>query len=284
MEMIVIVISNKDVASVNISRALLSHDGWHEKGDFQHGIAYGQKSLCLVIIEDLHLHHDHIDQQIRKELKIIPSVIIFASRHTSRSQKKTLSVHPLGNYGEALYGGKHHVLVPSAPLLMTRALRKLYEKKRFHKLDYDVCYEVTHHGPTRLEKPLIFMELGSSKTEWVIHEAGEFIASVIINTIFKYLEFKKESEQKIGLGFGGTHYGPNFKRLISEKHIAMSFICPKYYIQELDRDLISKMVNNTTEKVDYFIVDWKGTNSEDKKHLIPLLEEFNIPIKKTKEF
>ena len=44
------------------------------------------------------------------------------------------------------------------------------------------------------------------------------------------------------------------------------------------------MIKNTLEKVDYFIVDWKGTNSDDKKHLIPLLEEFEVPIKKTKEF
>ena len=98
MEMIFIVISKKDVASVNIGHALLTHDGWHEKKDFQHGIAYGNGYLYLVIIEDLHLHHDRIDEQIRKDLQIAPSVIIFASRHTSRSQKKTLSVHPLGNY------------------------------------------------------------------------------------------------------------------------------------------------------------------------------------------
>jgi D-tyrosyl-tRNA(Tyr) deacylase len=44
------------------------------------------------------------------------------------------------------------------------------------------------------------------------------------------------------------------------------------------------MVENTIEPIDYFIIDWKGTNSEDKKHLIPLLEEFEIPLKKTKEF
>jgi hypothetical protein len=43
------------------------------------------------------------------------------------------------------------------------------------------------------------------------------------------------------------------------------------------------MVNNTLEKVDYFIIDWKGTNSEDKRYLLPMLEDFNIPIKKTKE-
>ena len=128
------------------------------------------------------------------------------------------------------------------------------------------------------------MELGSSKKEWVISDAAESIATVIITTIFKFLDYKKKGDQQIGLCFGGTHYAPNYHRLIRNKNIAMSFICPKYYIQELNIDLIRKMIENTFEKVDYFIIDWKGTNSEDKKHLIPLLEEFDIPIKKTKEF
>ena len=44
------------------------------------------------------------------------------------------------------------------------------------------------------------------------------------------------------------------------------------------------MINNTEENIDYFIIDWKGTSSADKKHLIPILEEFNIPIKKRKDF
>ena len=127
------------------------------------------------------------------------------------------------------------------------------------------------------------MELGSSKEEWEIDDAGELLTNAIINAIYKFSNFKEEGNQLIGLGFGGTHYAPNFHRLIRNKNIAMSFICPKYYIQGLDRDLIKKMIDNTSEEVDYFVVDWKGTNSEDKKHLIPLLEEFNIPIRKTKD-
>ena len=58
----------------------------------------------------------------------------------------------------------------------------------------------------------------------------------------------------------------------------------KYYIQGLNYELIKMMIENTLEKVDYFVVDWKGTNSADKQHLVPLLEEFNIPVKKTKDF
>ena len=38
------------------------------------------------------------------------------------------------------------------------------------------------------------------------------------------------------------------------------------------------------EKVEFFVIDWKGTNSADKQHLMPILEEYDIPIKKTKDF
>ncbi|KKM01310.1 hypothetical protein LCGC14_1795680, partial [marine sediment metagenome] len=112
----------------------------------------------------------------------------------------------------------------------------------------------------------------------------EFLATAILQSIFKYIEYNGKKNQEIGIGFGGTHYSPNFSRLIRNKDVAMSFLCPKYYIQSLTVDMIKQTIDNTLENVDYFIVDWKGTNSEDKKHLIPLLEEFNIPIRKTKEF
>jgi D-tyrosyl-tRNA(Tyr) deacylase len=68
------------------------------------------------------------------------------------------------------------------------------------------------------------------------------------------------------------------------KNIAMAFICPKYYIQDLNRVMIESMINNTLEQVDYFIIDWKGTNAKDKDHLFPLLEQFDIPIKRRKDF
>jgi D-tyrosyl-tRNA(Tyr) deacylase len=128
------------------------------------------------------------------------------------------------------------------------------------------------------------MELGSSKTEWSIIDAGELVAKIVIITIHNYLKLKKKGDQEICIGFGGTHYAPNFRRLIENSNLAISFICPKYYIQELNGEMIAEMIRNTAEEVDYFLIDWKGTNSADKKHLIPLLEEFDIPIKKTKDF
>ena len=217
---------------------------------------------------------------------LAPDLIIFASRHTSKTARPAFLVHSTGNWGKnADFGGKPQDLSKTSALLHKAGIESLREQiEKFTIPDFSLDMEVTHHGPTTLDIPLIFMELGSSKQEWLIKEAGELVANAIVNAVFKYLDYKEEKTQQIGLGFGGTHYAPNFNRLITNNNIALSFICPKYYIQELNENLIRMMIDNTLEKIDYFVVDWKGTNSQDKKHLIPLLEEFDIPIRKTRSF
>ncbi len=230
----------------------------------------------LIFLNDLKL----------EESGIKPDFLIFASRHTSKTARPAFLVHTTGNWGKkAEFGGDPYTLSRSSALLLKAGFISLSKKDLPPILsDFSFDIEVTHHGPTKLEIPLLFMELGSSKVEWGIDDAGESVANAVINTIYYYFELKETGNQKIGLGFGGTHYAPNFQRLIGTKNIAISFICPKYYIQELNREMILKMISNTSEKVDFFLIDWKGTNSADKQHLIPLLQEFDIPIKKTKDF
>ena len=230
----------------------------------------------LIFLDDLKL----------EESKISPDFLIFASRHTSKTARPAFLVHTTGNWGKSNdFGGDPQSLSLTSALLLKAGFISFIEKDLpviLSNFSFDI--EVTHHGPTKLEIPLIFMELGSSKVEWGIVDAGESVASTVINTIFNYLKLKKKGDQEICLGFGGTHYAPNFRRLIEKTNLAVSFICPKYYIQELNSEIILKMIRNTSEKVDFFLIDWKGTNSADKKHLLPLLEEINIPIKKTKDF
>lgn len=232
----------------------------------------------LIFLNDLKL----------SETEINPDLLIFASRHTSKTARPAFLAHTTGNWSkDADFGGEPYDLSLTSALFHKAGFISIFEQETIissNQTTFSSDVEVTHHGPTTLEKPLVFMELGSSKAEWNIKEAGESLAKTILNTILKYHKLKEETNQKIGLGFGGTHYAPNFNRLIGSKDVALSFICPKYYIQELNIEMIEKMIKNTIEPVDYFIIDWKGTNSADKKHLIPLLEEFKIPTKKTKDF
>ncbi len=240
-------------------------------------IYLGLTKESLIFLDNLNLGKSAIN----------PDLIIFASRHRSKAQRPAFLAHLTGNWSsKAEFGGNPSELSLASALLFKAGILSLLENSKICTVlaNFSTDIEVTHHGPTTLEKPLIFMELGSTKEEWSIDEAGEVVANSIINAIYKCLDFKKKKDQYIGLGFGGTHYAPNFQRLVINSNVAMSFICPKYYIQELNRDLIAQMIENTLESVDYFIIDWKGTNSEDKKHLVPLLEEFDIPIKKTKDF
>ena len=229
----------------------------------------------LIFLNDLRLNESDIN----------PDLLIFASRHTSKTSRPAFLVHTTGNWSKNVdFGGNPYDLSQASALLHKACFISLIAQENSMSFgDFSLDIEVTHHGPTTLEKPLVFIELGSSKEEWIINEAGEFLTMAIFKAIFYHLDFNQDQKQKIGLGFGGPHYAPNFNRLIRNRDIAMSFICPKYYIQELNNELIKKMIDNTIEKVNYFIIDWKGTSSEDKKHLITVLENFDIPIKKTKE-
>lgn len=295
-----IITSTEDKASMNIRDNFLNSKlyrfkmmdfKWFNNSIFKFDKISKENKKNLIIKEN-HIYLGLIEQPLifldNLELdksQMNPDLIIIASRHASKTARPAFLVHTTGNWGyDAEFGGNPQELSQTSALLHKAGFLSLIEQSNLRNLkDFSLDIEVTHHGPTSLGKPLIFIELGSSKEEWNIYEAGELVANAIVDTIFKYLNFKQQNDQYICLGFGGTHYAPNFNRLIKNKKVAMSFICPKYYIQELNRKLIKMMIQNTFEKVDFFVIDWKGTNSEDKKHLIPLLEEFDILIKKIKE-
>ncbi|TFG06125.1 MAG: hypothetical protein EU539_08500 [Promethearchaeota archaeon] len=298
---ILIITSTEDIASINIRNNLLNSKSWEfSELDFtwHDNALFKLDEIKLEKEKDfnpnvnkvyLGLTHDpliNLDNLRLEDTQINPDSLIFASRHRSKTSKPAFLVHTTGNWSrEAKFGGEPRRLSHSSAFLIKSGFISLVEQHELSNLKkFSIDMEVTHHGPTDLEKPLIFIELGSSKKEWVIQEAGRVVAQAIINTVLNYLKLQHDETSKVGLGFGGTHYAPQFRKLSLKEDMAISFICPKYYIEDLDETMIAQMISNTREEVDYFIVDWKGTNSQEKRHLIPLLEEFEIPIKKSKDF
>ena len=301
MTQFLIITSEEDKASINIRNKLLNDDllqfrklktEWHNNPLIQlefvtakrdwaqfftnHQIFLGLTDEPLIHLNDLKLELSGIN----------PDLLIFASRHRSETARPAFLVHTTGNWSDkADYGGFPRKLSKSSALLLKVGYSSLESQRHIKDfLDFSLDIEVTHHGPTSLGKPLIFMELGSSEEEWKIEKAALTVGHAILQTCLEYTESQKNNPPEIGIGFGGTHYAPQFKKLISSKNVALSFICPKYYIRDLDKEIIGQMISNNLEPINCFIIDWKGTNSDDKKHLIPLLEEFDLPIKKTKDF
>jgi D-aminoacyl-tRNA deacylase len=241
-----------------------------------HQIYLGLTNEPLIRLDDLKLEGSEIN----------PDLLIFASRHRSETARPAFLVHTTGNWSDkADYGGNAQELSKSSAMLLKMAYSSLESQRSIKEmLDFSLDIEVSHHGPTSIEKPLIFMELGSSEKEWKIEKAALVVGHAILNTCLEYVEALESKLPEIGIGFGGTHYAPQFKKLVSNKNVAVSFICPKYYIQDLTKEIIEQMISNNLEPINCFLIDWKGTNSDDKKHLIPILEGFDLPIKKTRDF
>jgi len=290
-----IITSTEDIASMNIRDKLLNSkeysfrelsDKWYnhniyllnntEKIKSENKVYIGLTDERLIFLDNLKL----------EELNFTPDVLIFASKHASKSTRPALLIHTTGNWNEeASFGGNPKEIAYSSALLLKMGFLSLIESSsKLEEGKYSIDLEVNHHGPTNHSIPLIFMELGSIKEEWKDQEAGKVVANAIIKTIEKYLTLKNEKIQ-IGLGFGGPHYTPQFKKLIANTNVALAHICPKYFVQDLNEDMIKQIIEKTIEpKIDSFIFDWKGLSSQDKAHLNQILKEFNIEIRKVKEF
>jgi len=223
--MLCIVVSRKDVASKNMAKFLMEMEKWRERD----GIYVGDDRI-LYMIEDEHIYHNNIDREV-EERGYFPSVFVFASRHSSRAKKKTLSVHPVGNYGKAEYGGFDRTLVKTAPLLMRNALELLKEKEME---GYEVCYEATHHGPF-MKKPCFFIEVGSTLEEWNDMKACRAVAETILEM--------EEKSYEVAIGIGGGHYAPRFTDIALTKKVAFGHIAARYAVDYLDEEMITKMID-----------------------------------------
>ena len=89
---------------------------------------------------------------------------------------------------------------------------------------------------------------------------------------------------RAAIGFGGTHYCAGFNKIQLQGDIAMSHVCPKYHVMKLDTDLVQQMLDMTKEEVDVAILDWKGMNSDEREHVIKILDNLKVPWERAREY
>jgi D-aminoacyl-tRNA deacylase len=147
----------------------------------------------------------------------------------------------------------------------------LYEKLDKLK-DYQIVIEATHHGPTSLSKPSLFIEIGSSIEQWNDRNAIEIVCDTLIQTL-RDIRYAR----KVAIGLGGTHYPLKFNKLLLESEYALGHIAPKYALEFVDEHILDQMIDKSIEKIDNIILDWKGLGRE-KERLKDLLSSYNLEI------
>jgi D-aminoacyl-tRNA deacylase len=274
--MILIVASNKDIASLNIRKQILSHYSFDEKQEkFQSNPAY-QTEIDNKNIELVTLNDESVRAQNLPDTFTNLELIVFISRHSSISGTPTLSVHTPGNLAKAELGGVPNKVSISPANAMREALKMMMKLKDEMKLDYQVCYEGTHHGPS-LDVPTMFAELGSSPKQWQDEKAAEVVAHAAIKAVRQF----GSKPVKAALGIGGPHYNSKFTRMALEKEVAFGHIIPKYAVPEADLNAIKQCIDRTLEKVETIILDWKGIKGQEKDPLIKTLMDMGTPFEKT---
>ena len=157
-ENFLIVASKLDKAGVNITTQL------SQFGDFK-----------FYLVDKEIIHTENIDLERVNAFDFV----IFASKHKSESNEKTLSVHAPGNWRSADFGGEPGKACKSSALFMKQVFEKIHENMLQYNLkEYKLTLEATHHGPL-IDKPCIFIEIGSTETEWADRKAGFIVAKSI---------------------------------------------------------------------------------------------------------
>lgn len=273
-DMILLVSSKKDVASMNIAKQILENYSFEEKASFQGNPAYetilGNRKVRLITLNEESVKAQSLTNSF-DELDLM----VFISRHSSESGTPTLSVHTPGNLGKAELGGLPRRVSISPANAMRNALRTMARLRSEMQLSYDVSYECTHHGPS-LDVPTMFVELGSSAAQWNDPVGAEAVAQAAMEAVSAF----GVSQAKAVLGIGGPHYNSKFTRIALENDLAFGHIIPKYAIEGIDNEIIRHCVDRTLEKVDNAILDWKGIKGENKVSLVKMLTEIGLPFEK----
>ena len=272
---ILLVASNKDIASLNIAKQIISHYPFEKStANFQENPIY-QASIADREVKLVTLSEESIYAQNLTDFFHNLQLIVFISRHSSVSGTPTLSVHTPGNLGEAELGGFPRQVSISPANAMKNALKTMMQFKKEMQLEYEVSYECTHHGPS-LGVPAMFTELGSSLKQWNDHGAAEVVAHAAMEAISNF----DESKARAVLGIGGPHYNAKFTRVALEDELAFGHIIPKYAIPHVDIEILKQCVDKTLEKVELAVLDWKGIKSGYKSKLVEMLKEVNVTFKK----
>ncbi|MDP3986765.1 MAG: D-aminoacyl-tRNA deacylase [Nanoarchaeota archaeon] len=256
---ILIIASKLDKAGINIVNQL-AHFG----------------NFNLYVVEGEAVYTENLDLEKVNSFDFV----IFASKHVSERGDKTLSVHAPGNWRSADFGGVRGKVCKTSALFMKQAFERLDENVRKYELkNYKVTLEATHHGPL-LDKPCMFIEIGSTETEWTDRRAGFIIAKTISETIEN---FKENPNNEVAIAIGGPHYCPNFNDIQLKSNVAISHVIPQYAFP-LTEEMVKEAIEKTEEEVDMFLLNWKGLGqAERREEVMEILDKFHIPKKKTGE-
>jgi D-aminoacyl-tRNA deacylase len=249
----------KDPAGYNMAKFLSQQ--MEKDGDIFRG-----KNFDLVIIPTPAISADWLEEKYQYD------GFVFLSKHAAQSGELALTCHSTGNFSDAQFGGnKRQVAIPH-PGLQKAYLQKLW-KKRSDFSEFQITIEATHHGPTALSKPALFIEIGTTEKQWNDESLCSSVAGLVLETMSEPID-----PSPVAICFGGTHYPDKFTEEILHGTRSLGTVVPKHALEFLDRDLFLHILQrNGAAKT--ALLDWAGLGPHKQK-VLDLLSTSSLEVVK----
>jgi D-aminoacyl-tRNA deacylase len=132
--------------------------------------------------------------------------------------------------------------------------------------EYEITLECTHHGPSDIDIPSVFIELGSNEPQWLDEVAGRIVANAIL--------LLKDGDSPVAVGFGGTHYAPRQTALILSTDITFGHIFPTHALNDIDESMVKQAFARSG--ADFAYIDRKSMKGEERDKLVQMIEHIGF--------
>ncbi len=266
----VILCSDADAASLNIKEHLFGLVPWKRMNISLGGVedfrnVYEYENFRLVESSCPHIYQAGVDRKLEC-VGIHCDLIIFASKHKSGDGRKLLTAHISGNPGDARLGGNPSQITKAAPFALRSLLYYMLEEAE--GIGYGVSMESTHHGPSDLEIPSVFAEIGSGGSEWVDGQAGDLVARAILNV--------KDEYHPVAIGFGGGHYASRQTGILLSSNITFGHNFPTYQLDYVDERMFSMAMDMSNAELVY--IDRKSMSKTQKEYVMGLAQKAGLAV------
>lgn len=249
----------KDPAGYNMAKFISKN--MEKDGDVFRG-----KNFDLTIIPTPAISADWLEEKYHYD------GFVFLSKHAAQSGELALTCHSTGNFSDAQFGGNSKQVAIPHPHLQKSYMQSLWQdKKKFN--EFQITIEATHHGPTALSKPTLFIEVGTTEKQWNDESLCNSVANVVLRVFSA-----QANTYPVAICFGGTHYPDKFtNELIHGKH-ALGTVIPKHALEFVDEDLFSHILTQN-KQAETALLDWGGLGKYKQK-VLELLKTTNLKVMK----
>jgi len=228
------------------------------------GDIYKGKHFDLAIIPSPAISADWLEEKFDYD------GYVFLSKHAAESGVLALTCHNTGNFSDADFGGnKRQVSIPHSHLQKSYiqalwSLRNMFSK-------FQITIEATHHGPTSLNKPALFIEIGTTEREWTNVNLCNSVAQILVEVMKK-----NQASYPTAICFGGTHYPEKFTNELIHGKYALGTVVPKHALEHVDNSLFSHIIQRNPGAT-VALLDWNGMG-KNKQKILEMIDETDLEV------